>query len=125
MLKNSRWFVLLGLTVLLFLATKACSPVPRSAEKACLVDEGVITQVEIAGTNDILFNLAENPKRYYINRGLERGLDFDQFKTRLIGRHVVVKYPRYWTPLDPLSRTRHIRKLESQDSIIYSEFKKE
>ncbi|MBK8505170.1 MAG: hypothetical protein IPL46_24965 [Saprospiraceae bacterium] len=92
MLKNSRWFVLLGLAVLLFLSTRACSPVPRPKEKDCLIDEGVITHIEIRGKNDIMFNLADNPRKYYINRGLESGLDLAQFKAQLIGSTVVIKY---------------------------------
>ena len=124
MLKNSRWLVLFGLAVLLFLATKACSPVPRPKEKDCLIDQGIVAGIQLGGKNDIMFSLENNRRRYYINRALEKGLSLDQFAAELKGKEIVVKYPRYWTPLDPLNRTRHVSKLEVQDSTYFSEIKR-
>jgi hypothetical protein len=123
MLKNSRWLVLFGLAGLLFLATKACSPVPRTKEKDCLTDQGIIARIEVGGKNDLVFKLENNSKNYYIKLAKENAPDLDHFKSQLMGQMVVVKYPRYWTPLDPLSRTRQVRKVEVQDSTYYSDFK--
>ena len=123
MLKNSRWLVLFGIATLLFLVAKACSPVPIPLERNCRVFKGTLTKIATDGTNDIFFNFDNSEKLFYINRGLEKGLKIESLKDQLVGQEVVIKYPRYWTPLDPLNHVRQVSKLEFQDSTIYSELR--
>lgn len=121
MLKNNRWLVLLSITLLLYIGIKACSPVPIPLERYCREVKGLVSAIHLDGTGDIFFTIDNTNKRFYINHGLSKGLEIDTLKAMLIGNEVVIKYPRYWTPLDPLNRVRHISKLEFQDSTIFSE----
>lgn len=121
MLKNNRWFVLLGLVLLLFLAIKACSPVPTPLEKNCITFSGVLTSIDLGRKNDLVFIFSGHDTKYYIDHGTDKGLDLNQLQQALIGEEVLIKYPKYWTPLDPLNRLRQISKLEYGDSTIFSE----
>ena len=56
-------------------------------------------------------------------RGLEAGLVLDDLKAKLIGHEVVIKYPKYWTPLDWNNSIRHLSKLEFKDEVIFDELK--
>ncbi|MCB0667208.1 MAG: hypothetical protein KDC80_15375 [Saprospiraceae bacterium] len=124
MLKNHRWFVLILLALLLYLGTQSLSPVPILPEKRCLIAEGVVSDINADG-HDIFITLNDNSKRFYINRGLDKDLDVENLIEKLKGKKINLKYPSYWTPLDPLSHTRHLSKVEYRDSVWYSELRED
>ena len=110
-------FIFFLLVVFIFI------PVPISSEDNCLITEGFVQSVSEAGEKDVVIRLKECHKTFYINRGLETGLDLDVLRTKLLHNHVTIKYPKYWTPLDPLSSTRHIAKLNYGEEVIFNEMK--
>lgn len=67
--------------------------------------------------------MENNERRFYINRGLENGLEINNLKEKLIGNPIVVKYPKYWTPLDWNNSVRHISKVEFNDEIVFNELR--
>ena len=109
---------LLSFFILLIFAFK---PVPIPAEANCKVMEGTVSKVFEGGEKDVVFLLHENDVAYYINRGLELGLTLESLRYQLKGKKVTIKYPKYWTPLDPYNKTRHISKLESDGEVIFTE----
>lgn len=108
--------LLLLTTVILILR-----PVPTPAESACEVTTGTVWNIYETGVKDVTFQLKGDHRRYYINRGLEQGLDLQQLRAELIGQEVELKYPSYWTPLDPKGRIRHLAKVSHGDRVIFSE----
>lgn len=95
--------------------------VPIVSEDECLIKEGIVTKIFEGGTKDVCFRLLGEESVFYINRGLEQGLHLDTLKEQLIGQKVTIKYPEYWTPLDPKKSTIHLSKLEYADYTIFSE----
>ena len=73
-------------------------PVPIVAEKNTISESGIVKEIYTNKGNDIIFILENVQRRFYINRGLEMGLEVTDLKKRLIGNSIVVKYPKYWTP---------------------------
>lgn len=124
MLKNDRWFVLLFMAILLYLGAKALSPVPVPRESSCKIAEGTLLEITTVG-EDLFFLLKDDQTRYYINEGLNKGLDPGQLSQTLTGQFISIKYPRYWTPVDPLKRKRHISKLTHGDHTLYSELRED
>ncbi|MAD96570.1 MAG: hypothetical protein CMB99_04500 [Flavobacteriaceae bacterium] len=99
-------------------------PVPIVAEENALESKGVVTEIYGTGGFDVVFKLDNTSQRYYINRGLEHGrLDLKDLQNRLIGQEVIIKYPKYWTPLDWNNTVRHLSKLEFGDEVIFNELK--
>ena len=111
----------IGSVALLILMSLVFTPVPIPDEGECLVDSGVVTNIYESGSKDITLILSGHRKRYYINRGLERGLQLNEVGTALLGRKVVIKYPDYWTPLDPKNSIRHVSKSELDGQTIFTE----
>jgi hypothetical protein len=99
-------------------------PVPYIKESRALTVEGVVKDLYESGTCDVSILLKDSDRRYYINRGLENGLDIDSLKSNLIGEAVVLKYPKYWTPLDWNNEVRHTCYLEKEGVVVYNGFKK-
>ncbi len=88
-------------------------PIPN--EKYCLIITGTVADIYEAGERDIVFTLKEQSKAYYINRGLERGLDLQVLRTGLLNRPITIKYPKHFTGAG------HISKLESAGETVYTE----
>ena len=114
--------ITLGLFLfLLFCCVLIFRPVPIVAENQAVVVSGVVEKMKLTEGNDFVFQLKDNPVRYYINRGVEVGLDYENFEKNLLGKEVVFKYPRYWTPLDWNNSIRHISKVEHQNEVYFNE----
>ncbi len=96
-------------------------PVPIPYEGDCLIVDGHVAQIYESGTKDVSIRLEGNDKIFYVNRGLERGLDLNELNDMLIGEKILIKYPKYWTPLDPGSTIRHISKIEFNGRTIFTE----
>lgn len=117
-----RLILSLGL-VFLVIAVAIFRPVPIVQEHEAIPVSGTVRFVFEGGVNDVVIKLEGDDRRFYINRGLEYGLDLDDLKDRLIGHQVVMKYPKYWTPLDWNNQVRHISKLEFQGEVLFNELK--
>jgi len=114
----------IGLGVLFILSLGfVFKPVPIVSEEKALIEKGIVKSISEGGTNDVLFILENSDTRFYINRGLENGLDLNLLKEKLIGQEVVFKYPKYWTPLDWDNKIKHLSKVEFGNEIIFNELK--
>lgn len=112
--------------VLLFttLAAFTLRPVPVPAEeKECLSVTGTVSKVFEGGDKDVVILLKDNPKTYYINRGLENGLNLATLQKELEGSEVTIKYPDYWSLLDPGKKLLHVTRLEHGGRTVYNEMK--
>ena len=98
-------------------------PVPIVEEQYAIETKGIVTDIYEGGRFDVVFKLKDRKQRYYINRGLENGLDLKDLQKRLMGQEVTIKYPKYWTPLDWNNTIRHLSKLEFQNEVIFNELK--
>jgi len=107
--------LLLALGVLIF------QPVPISPEHKSNKITGTVSYIFEGGVNDVVFRLKDTNQRFYINRGLEAGLEMQKLKDELIGNEVTIIYPKYWTPLDPKNSTKHLTELRFNGDVIYSE----
>jgi len=110
--------------IILIIAILIFRPVPIVSENQTISESGIVTEIYSNKGNDIIFVLENTKRRFYINRGLESGLELKNLKEKLIGNSIVVKYPKYWTPLDWNNSVIHISKVEFGEEIIFNELKK-
>jgi hypothetical protein len=96
-------------------------PVPIVPEDRAIVEKGVVSEIYANQGNDIVFLFENKQRKYYINRGLENDLELEDLKQRLIGKEIVIKYPKYWTPLDWNNEIRHLSKVEFEGEVIFNE----
>ena len=115
--KYSISVVVLGLLVLTF------KPILPATEKNCLIANGVVADIYEGGYKDAVLKLKDDERLYYVNRGLLRGLYLLLLKEELINQNVTLKYPRYWTPLDPMGAVKQISKIELGYKIVFNEMK--
>lgn len=115
---------IIGIFLFFFLlAILILRPVPIVTEDKAITESGIVVNIYEGGVNDVVFQLKDNSRRFYINRGLEAGLTMEGLKEKLIGNEVTLKYPKYWTPLDWNNQVKHISKVEFKDEVIFNEFK--
>jgi len=114
-------FIFIGI-LLLILMSLTLRPVniPKDA-KDCLVVKGKVIRIYEGGVKDVAFRLEGDKTMYYINRGLEQGLDLKTLQDQLIGNNVIIRYPKHWTLLDPKNRIKHLSILEYNGKELYNE----
>lgn len=110
--------------IILIIAVLIFRPVPIVTEDKTISENGIVSEIYSNKGNDVIFVMENTERRFYINRGLENGLELNNLKEKLIGNSIVVKYPKYWTPLDWNNSVRHISKVEFNDEIVFNELKK-
>ena len=115
------WKILASIAIILLLGISILRPVPTLSPENASVVEGTITEISLAGTNDVIIRLKETDQVFYINRGLEGSLDLNRLQSALIDKWVTITFPKYWTALDLQNKWRHVSVLECEEKIIYSE----
>lgn len=118
---KKRHFILVVVGIFLTMGAGIFRPVPKLPENELLITEGKISDIFEAGYKDVVFQLEGSERQFYINRGVEQGMDIRELKDELVGKEVTIKYPDYWTILDPKKKIRHISKIETQEEIIFTE----
>ena len=98
-------------------------PVPIVSESKAISEIGILKEIYTNKGNDVIFIMLNTERKFYINRGLEYGLELNNLKEKLIGNPIVMKYPKYWTPLDWNNSIRHLSKVEFKNEIIFNELK--
>lgn len=98
-------------------------PVPIIYEEDAIEKTGIVEKIKHTEGDDYVFKLKNNPTKYYINRGTEQGLDYQTFESQVLNKKIVIKYPKYWTPLDWNNSIRHISKVELQGETLFNEFR--
>lgn len=108
--------------VLLFiLGVMIFRPVPMRPIEECDSVNGKVRHVAYTRNNDVMFRLEDNPRVFYVNRGVElKGYDW----TELDNQFVELYYPKYWTPLDNDESHRHVSYIKVADSLYFDEIKK-
>ncbi|GAA3774632.1 hypothetical protein [Corallibacter vietnamensis] len=89
----------------------------NTEKSSCVTETRTITKIEEATSYDITFETTSG-QRYYINRGLERGLNLDSLNAKVLNKTVTLHLPKLWTGV-----SSHISQLAIGDTIIFTEFK--
>ncbi|WP_111682356.1 hypothetical protein [Winogradskyella tangerina] len=99
--------------VLLFKSCIIQNPKPED----CAVIDVKISKISEGSSNDIVFH-DDGTDFYYINRGLERGLNLDSLKTKVLNKTVTLHLAKVMGGVT----SEHISQLALGDDIIFTEF---
>ena len=103
--------------VFLFFALRSCI-IQNPKPEECEVKSFTVTEITEGGVKDVVFHDATSDF-YYINRGLEQGLNLDSLKTKVLNKTVTLHLAKVLG-----GRTsNHISQLALGDEIIYTEFR--
>lgn len=83
----------------------------------CDVEIETIIKIQEGPSYDIIFSDADGD-HYYINRGLERGLNLDSLNAKVLNKTVTLHLPRLF-----FGTSEHIAQLAIGDEVIFTEFK--
>jgi len=119
-MKTMRALMLVGFAIatMLVLFILLVGPVDTSPGN-CREVSGIVLKIEERATKDIVFTIKGNPYTYYINRGLEQGLDLKVLESRLVGQEITLWHAGTW-----LSKGGHIAQLVHEDDILFTEWER-
>jgi hypothetical protein len=109
----SIFFLLLACLALIF------RPVPNPSPENTIKTNGTIEEVSMAGDDDIIIKLRGDDRLYFIDEGLKDGRSLSTLQGELSGKSVEIQYVKFWTPLDPLSKLKHISKVNVDQTRLY------
>ena len=114
-MKRKTPFFVLALFVSVFLVLKSCvinNPQPEN----CEVVEVTIKKITEGSSYDIVFH-DTGTDYYYINRGLELGLNLDSLNAKVLNKTVTLHLPKML-----FGTSEHIAQIAIDDEIIFTEF---
>ncbi|MGC6437635.1 MAG: hypothetical protein ACON4B_01500 [Flavobacteriaceae bacterium] len=100
------------LTGLLYMGCVIQDPKPEE----CTIIKTYISQVREGTSFDIIFD-DNRGDHYYINRGLERGLNIDTLKKLVTKQTVRLHLPTFW-----IGTSEHIAQIEIKNDTLFTEF---
>ena len=83
----------------------------------CVVETVKIVDITEGTSKDIVFH-DNGTDYYYINRGLEKGLNLDSLKTKVLNKTVTLHLAKVIGGIT----SEHISQLEVNNEILYTEF---
>ena len=114
-------FIFLGIAFVVFLAY-SFKPVTTVDSDDCVLISGKIVSIAEGTSNDIQIRLENDSHYYYINRGIEKGVNLAQLSSKVLNKTVTLYCPNRWTLVSPDGIVPHISRLEKGTTIVYSEF---
>ncbi|WP_347923833.1 hypothetical protein [Pontimicrobium sp. SW4] len=100
-----------------FLVVRSCIVSNITLDDSVVVTTTIIKITE-GSSNDIVFH-DNGGDRYYINRGLERGLNLDDLNTTVLNKTVTLHLAKVF---GGMATSEHISQLVIGDTIIFTEF---
>ncbi len=121
-MKTRPWLLFTGaIAICVVLSILVLKPVPIQDEKDCLKITSTVAEIHEGGDKDVVFKLKDHKVIFYVNRGLERGLDLSMLQSSLTNQEITITYPNYWTPLNLRNSVRHVSKIDFQGRTIFTE----
>lgn len=111
--------LILALTITLlftvFLSLHSCS-INNPQPEECEIKTIKITEISERSGFDIVFNKGSK-EQFYINRGLENGLNLDSLNANILNKTVTLHLQKLF-----FGTSNHIAQLAIDDEIIFTEF---
>ena len=99
-----------------FFLLKSCI-IQNPKPEECVVIDIKVTKITEDGVKDIVFH-DDGTDFYYINRGLEQGLNLDSLKIKVLNKTVTLHLAKVMGGIT----SEHISQMTLDDEIIYTEF---
>ena len=102
---------------LVFLLTFTSCIIQNTKPEDCVVETVKIVKISEGTSYDIVFH-DDGTDFYYINRGLERGLNLDSLNAKVLNKTVTLHLAKVLGDIT----SEHISQLTVADEIIFTEF---
>ena len=97
-------------------------PIPVNRDNS-IVFHTTVYRITEGSERNIIFKLDQGEGTYFINHGLDKGLNLDTLQKELINQKVTVLYLKsgFASGFSPVASTKHITELKMGNQVIYSE----
>ncbi|MFY0254872.1 hypothetical protein ACDQ55_13065 [Chitinophaga sp. 30R24] len=119
--KNGFTALLLVATLILVLLISGMPSAHKANKKDCAAITGIVQEIK-NGSPGIIVHLKNDPKIYYISHKTNARIHTTDLEKLLKGKNVQLFTAHEWSPLDPFSSMKEIHRLQTADTVIFSEF---
>ena len=114
-IQRSIFVLALSLFIIISLSFHSCI-IDNPQPEECDIETEKIISIKEGTSFDIVFSDTHGD-HYYINRGLERGLNLDSLNAKVLNKTVTLHLPKLF-----FGTSEHIAQLAIGDEIIFTEF---
>jgi len=105
----------------MFIVIQTFRPVRNVSEKDLIEIEGVVIDIQEAPGLDIAITLKNDPHYYYINRGLQLGINIEQLRQDILNKKVTLYSIERWTIFTRDKIMGHVSKLVIGQKTLFTE----
>ena len=105
---------------LLLLALIAMIPVPSATVENMEKVKGLVGDIYLSGTNDIVLKLVDDENVYYINKFKELGLDYTSLKAGLLYHDVEIGFVKNWSIFGGINKMKPVCLVKSENEVMFS-----
>lgn len=95
-------------------------PVPEASPENTLKTIGTVDQVIETGGQNLIFSLKGDDQLFFMDTNSTDGFKLKSLKKVLPGQSVEIYYVKYWSPLNSMSKLKHIAKMQANSTTLYS-----
>ncbi len=119
---SSKFEMLIFLGLIIALLFFVFSPISVTRENSIIFNT-MVYKVSKGSDGNVILKLDNGSGTYYINHGLQKGLNLDTLQKQLVNQRVTVLYLKssLVSGFSPVASTKYITELRLGEKVIYSE----
>ncbi len=107
---------------LLLLVLIAMIPIPTATKENMNKVKGLVGEMYISGTSDIVLKLVDDDNVYYINHFQKLGINYTELKTMLLYQDVEIGFVKNWSIFGDVN-TKPVCLVKSNNQVMFSSLK--
>ncbi|MDH7446034.1 hypothetical protein [Aquimarina sp. 2201CG14-23] len=107
--------------IFMWIAIQTFKPIRNVQPDEVIKITGIVTKIEEGSGFDIVITLENDSHYYYINRGLQYGLNLAQLRKDILNKKVTLYPIDRWTIFTRDGIMGHVSKLMIEDRVIFNE----
>ena len=105
---------------LLLLVLIAMIPIPTPTKENIDRVKGLVGEIYLSGSNDIILKLVDDDNAYYINGFKDLGIDYTDLKADLLYQDVEIGFVKNWSIFGKLNKMRPVCMVQSENEVMFS-----
>ncbi len=108
---------------LLLLVLIAMIPVPTPTKENVDKVKGLVGEIYLSGSNNIILKLVDDDNAYCINGFKDLGINYTNLKADLLYQDVEIGYVKNWSFFSKINKMKPVCMLQSDSEVMFSVLK--
>ena len=107
-------------SILLLLVLIAMIPIPKPTKENMNKVRGLVGDIYLSGSNDIVLRLVDDENFYRINKFKNLGINYTDLKASLLYQDVEISYVKNWSIFGRMNNLKPVCMVKSEQQVMFS-----